>query len=124
MAFFTRHYAHWPQGVPKSLTIPRTSLYFNLEVSAKRYPEKTFINYYESTLSFTETKRRVDALAGFLQQRLGVARGDRVLLDFQNSPQFIVGFYAILRADAVAVPINPMSRTEELRHYLEDAGVK
>lgn len=124
MAFFTRHYPHWPPGVPKSLTIPRTSLYFNLEVSAKRYPEKTFINYYESCLSFTDVKRQVDALTGFLQQRLGVARGDRVLLDFQNSPQFVLGFYAILRADAVAVPVNPMSRTEELRHYIEDSGAK
>ena len=124
MAFFARHFPHWPRGVPKSLTIPRTSVYFNLEVSAKRYPEKTFINYYESCLSFTAVKRQVDALAGFLQQRLGVARGDRVLLDFQNSPQFVIGFYAILRADAVAVPVNPMSRTEELRHYLEDAGAK
>ena len=124
MASFTRHYAHWPPGVPKSLTIPRTSVYFNLEVSAKRYPDKTFINYYESTLSFAEAKQQVDALAGFLQQNLGVARGDRVLLDFQNSPQFVLGYYAILRADAVAVPVNPMSRTEELRHYVEDAGVK
>ena len=124
MASFSRHYAHWPPGVPKSLTIPRTSLYFNLEVSAKRYPDKTFINYYESTLSFAEVKRQVDALAGFLQQRLGVMRGDRVLLDFQNSPQFILGYYAILRADAVVVPVNPMSRSAELRHYLEDAGAK
>jgi fatty-acyl-CoA synthase len=124
MATFTRHYPHWPPGVPKSLTIPHTSVYFNLEVSAKRYPDKTFINYYESCLSFTDVKRQVDALAGFLQKRFGVARGDRVLLDFQNSPQFIIGFYAILRADAVAVPVNPMSRTEELRHYVEDAGAK
>ena len=124
MAAFTRHYPRWPPGVPKSLTIPGTSVYFNLEVSAKRYPAKTFINYYESTLSFTEAKRQVDALAGFLQHSLGVARGDRVLLDFQNSPQFILGYYAILRADAVAVPVNPMSRTGELRHYIEDAGAK
>ncbi len=63
----------------------------------------------------------MDALAGFLQQRCGVARGDRVLLYAQNSPQFVIAYYAILRADAVVVPVNPMNRTEELRHYVDDS---
>src|SRR5207247_814722 len=46
---------------------------------------------------------------------------DRVLMYLQNSPQFVIAYYAILRADAVVVPVNPMNRTEELRHYVEDA---
>jgi len=41
----------------------------------------------------------VDALAGFLQRDLGIAAGDRVLLYMQNSPQFIIAYYAILRAN-------------------------
>jgi fatty-acyl-CoA synthase len=44
-----------------------------------------------------------------------------VLLFCQNGPHFVVGYYAILRADAVVVPVNPMNRSEELRHYVEDA---
>ena len=46
MSFFDRHFAHWPPGVPKSLSVPRTSLYYNLEVSARRYPDKAAIVYY------------------------------------------------------------------------------
>jgi fatty-acyl-CoA synthase len=42
----------------------------------------------------------------------------------QNSPQFIIAFYAILRADAMVVPVNPMLMTDELRHYVEDSGAK
>jgi fatty-acyl-CoA synthase len=46
----------------------------------------------------------------------------------QNSPQFIVAFYAILRANAVVVPINPMNTTYnttyELEFYIEDCGAK
>jgi len=53
-----------------------------------------------------------------------VARGDRVLLYMQNSPQFIVAYYAILRAEAVVVPVNPMNLTEELRHYVSDADAR
>ena len=39
----------------------------------------------------------------------------------QNSPQFVIAYYAILRADAVVVPVNPMNLTEELKHYASDA---
>ena len=53
---------------------------------------------------------------------LDVRAGDRVLLYMQNSPQWIVAFYAILRADAVVVPVNPMNRTDEMRHYVSDSG--
>jgi fatty-acyl-CoA synthase len=42
----------------------------------------------------------------------------------QNSPQFVIAFYAILRADAMVVPVNPMLLTEELRHYVEDSGAQ
>jgi len=118
---FTRHFAHWPPGQPRTLDLPKASVYANLQASVERHPQRAAIDYYGSRLSYAELKRQVDALAGYLQQRLGVRRGDRVLLYAQNSPQFIVAYYAILRADAVVVPVNPMNRTEELRHYVADS---
>ena len=121
---FTRHYPYWPPGVPKGLSLPRTSLYYNLEVSARRYPDKTAIAYYGSSLSYAVLEQEVTALAGFLQQRCGVARGDRVLLYAQNSPQFIIAYYAILRADGVVVPVNPMNKSEELAHYIGDSDAR
>jgi fatty-acyl-CoA synthase len=121
---FTRHFPHWPPGQPKSLELPRETVYANLVASALRHPQRAAIDYYGSRIPYAELRRQVDALAGFLQQRLGVARGDRVLLYAQNCPQFVIAYYAILRADAVVVPVNPMNRTEELRHYVEDADAR
>jgi fatty-acyl-CoA synthase len=118
---FTRHFAHWPPDRPRTLELPRETVYRNLEASAARAPQSIAIDYYGSRMTYAALKREVDALAGFLQQRLGVRKGDRVLMYLQNSPQFIISFYAILRADAVVVPVNPMNRTEELRHYVEDS---
>src|SRR5258707_2422592 len=40
----------------------------------------------------------------------------------QNSPQFVIAYYGILRANAVVVPINPMNLTQELLRFTEDAG--
>ena len=121
---FTRHFAHWPPGQPKTLELPRETVYANLAASAARRPQRTAIDYYGGRLSYARLKHEVDALAGYLRQRLGVARGERVLLYAQNCPQFVIAYYAILRADAVVVPVNPMNRTEELRHYVEDSDAR
>ena len=118
---FTRHFAHWPPGKPKTLEVPRETIVHNLEAVVARAPQSIAIDYYGSRLTYAELKRQVEALAGFLQQRCGVARGDRVLLYLQNSPQFVIAYYAVVRADAVVVPVNPMNRTEELRHYVSDS---
>ncbi len=115
------HYRFWPANLPREMPLPDTSLYCNLQVTAERFPGKTAVFYYGTPLSYQQFKRDVDAMAGFLQQRAGVKRGDRVLLFMQNSPQFMIAFYAILRADAMVVPVNPMNLTEELRHYVADS---
>ena len=118
----TAHYPHWPAGLPVTLTPPQTSVYANLAISALRYPDKPALDFYGQRLSFRQLQAEVDALAGYLQQRCGVRRGDRVLLQMQNCPQFVIAFYAILRADAVIVPVNPMLLRDELRHAVEDSG--
>jgi fatty-acyl-CoA synthase len=121
---FDRHFAHWPPGQPKTLELPRETVYANLVAAAAKHPQRPAIDYYGRRIAYRELKREVDALAGFLQQRCGVGRGERVLLYLQNSPQFVIAYYAILRADAVVVPVNPMNRSEELLHYLEDSQAR
>jgi fatty-acyl-CoA synthase len=121
---FDRHFAHWPPGVPRTIDVPRESVYRNLERRAAEHPERVAIDYYGTPVSYAQLKREADALAGYLQQRCGVKKGDRVLLYLQNCPQFVIAYYAILRADALIVPVNPMNRTEELRHYVDDAQAR
>jgi len=119
-----RHYKYWPKHLPKRLTIPSTTLWYNLEVAAARYPDRAITVFYDSRLSYAEFLRQAQALVGYLQRHCGVKKGDRILLDMQNSPQFMLAYYAILRADAVVVPVSPMNVTEELEHYLGDSGAR
>ncbi len=116
-----RHYRHWPKHLPRHLTVPETTLCANLEISARRYPDKTATVFYDARLSYQELNRQVELLAGFLQNRCGVRKGDRVVLQMQNSPQFIIAYYAILRADGVVLPVSPMHVTDELVHYFGDS---
>jgi fatty-acyl-CoA synthase len=117
------HAKVWPARLPRELVVPNTTLWFNLEVSARRYPDKAACIFFGRRLSFTELRRQAEALAGWLQ-REGVRRGDRVLLFMQNCPQFVVAFYAVQRADAVVVPVNPMNKADEFGHYIVDSGAR
>ncbi len=116
------HFAHWPPGLPKHLTLPQTHLFYNVEVSASAFPDKPFVIFYDTPLSFAGFQHDAERIAGWLQREANVQPGDRVLLDMQNSPQWLLAYYGILRADAVVVPMNPMNRTDELRHYVADTG--
>ncbi|HEY0846226.1 MAG TPA: long-chain fatty acid--CoA ligase [Noviherbaspirillum sp.] len=117
-----RHLAFWPASQPRHLTVPQTSLFYNVEVSATRYPDKPYILYYDTPITYAEFKDEAERIAGYLEQVCGVKKGDRVLLYMQNSPQFVLAYYGILRANAVVVPVNPMNMTSELRHYVKDTG--
>ncbi len=116
--------AHWPAGMPYTLTPPDGNLVINLTVSALRYPEKPALIFFGRVLSYRELSAQVDALAAYLSKVCGVRRGDRVLLLMQNSPQFVIAYYAILRADAVIVPANVMLLSEELRQIVDDSGAR
>ncbi len=113
-----------PPRIPTRIEIPETSLYYNLVVSATRYPKRVACHYYGGELSYSKLLTEVDALAGWLRGRAGVSPGDRVLLFMQNSPQFFIAYYAILRADAVVVPVNTMNRSREVRHIVADSGCR
>jgi fatty-acyl-CoA synthase len=119
-----KYFEFWPKALPRDLTVPATNLFYNATVAAARYPDKPFVIFFEGAITFSQFKQQAEQMAGYLQQDCGVQQGDRVLLVMQNSPQFIVSYYAILRANAIVVPVNPMSVTAELEHYVQDSGAK
>ena len=117
------HHKFWPRRLPHSLTVPSTSLWDNLAISAQRYPDKVALVFFGRTLTYRQLKEGAERLAAYLAT-LGVKRGDRVALCMQNCPQLVMAHFAILRANAVVVPVNPMNRAEELKHYITDPDTK
>lgn len=117
------HEAFWPSRLPASITAPATSLWMNLAISALRYPEKNALVFMGRAWTYRALHDAAEKVAAGLAL-CGVKRGDRVLLDMQNCPQLVMTHFAILRLDAVVVPVNPMNRAEELKHYITDPDVK
>jgi fatty-acyl-CoA synthase len=99
-------------------------VFYNLEVSARRRPDKPCLIYYDTRISFAQVFAEAELLAGYLAKCCGVRKGDRVLLYMQNSPQFVIAYYAILRANAVVVPLNPMYLTQEFLRSARDSGAR
>ena len=117
------HAAVWPARLPFRITAPATSLWMNLAISALRYPDKSALVFMGRVWTYHELMVSAEQLAGQLKA-LGVQAGDRVVLDMQNCPQLVITHFAILRIDAVVVPVNPMNRAEELKHYITDPDTK
>ena len=67
-------------------TAPATSVFYNAEVSARRYPQKPYLIFYDTPVTFSAFLDEAERVAGFLEQRHGVRKGDRVLLLHAEQP--------------------------------------
>ncbi|GGF59372.1 long-chain-fatty-acid--CoA ligase [Alteromonas lipolytica] len=120
---FEKNFNVWPTGKPYELPLPQTTHYQNFQRSLEQHPSGYAIIFYDTTITYAEMEQDVRHLAGWLQQQ-GVKRGDRVGVYTQNSPQFVMAYYAALRVGAVVVPINPMLVEEELEYIVDNADIK
>jgi fatty-acyl-CoA synthase len=94
-----------------------------LDDCAERYGERPMVLTDDRELSYagvaTQSRRLADGLAA-----LGVQSGDRVAMVMANYPEFVAIKFAIARAGAIAVPLNYLYRSDELRFVLADAGCR
>src|SRR5574343_216112 len=117
------HAAVWPAGMPHALAVPDESLWCPLERNAEEVPEAPALHFLDRRWTWAELHAEALALAGGLH-RLSVGAGDRVLLFMQNCPQYVLACHALWRLGAVALPVNPMNKADELGHYMQDSGAR
>ncbi|WP_300004251.1 long-chain-fatty-acid--CoA ligase FadD [uncultured Cedecea sp.] len=113
----------YPADVPAEINPDRyQSLTDMLEQAVARYADKpAFINMGE-TMSFRKLEEQSRAFAAYLQQGLGLKKGDRVALMMPNLLQYPVALFGVLRAGMVVVNVNPLYTPRELEHQLCDSG--
>ncbi|MDR2323881.1 MAG: AMP-binding protein [Acidovorax sp.] len=113
----------WPRALPPQIPVPEGSLWLNLEISARRYPNKPAYVFFGKPMSYEQLHAQAMQLSRNLRAR-GFEKGDRFCLYMQNSPAFALIFYAVLRLGGVVVPVNPMCKAEELAYFVKDSGSK
>ncbi len=100
-----------PKGIPL--------LQDYLTESATRLPEKIALVSQGQRYTYSELGARSNALAHTLRAG-GVARGDRVVIFADNTVEAVVSFWGALKADAVVVMVNPLTKTDKLEYLLND----
>ncbi len=76
-----------------------------LENSADRYPDKKAVVHGDSKYSFIEIEEKANTIANWLKSA-GLKKGDRVAILLRNSIDYICSYYGLLKAGAIAVPLN------------------
>ncbi len=91
--------------------------------TAARLPDKPALVFGERTFTFGELERLTNQAANGLKA-LGVAKGDRVTLFAQNSPEWAISYAGIAKAGGVINPVNAMLTADELVYVVKDCGAK
>lgn len=110
-------------GVPDHLAYPAVSLFYFLEESARKVPEKPCTIFKGTVITYREMNEAADHLAGALAG-LGIRKGDRVGIFLPNVPQFVLAYFGILKAGGVVVATNPAYTPPEIEHQVNDAGIE
>ena len=87
---------------------------------ARIAPERPAVIFEGTAISWRELTDRIESLRGYLEGR-GVTPGSTVALLMDNRPEFLIAFWAVVRAGAIFVPLSPRLAPDE-RSYILDAA--
>jgi long-chain acyl-CoA synthetase len=94
------------------------------ENAFKAYPDRPAYTNMGTTMSYRQLDQLSMQFACYLQQELGLTRGERVAIMLPNILQYPVALCGIFRAGLVVVNVNPLYTARELEHQLSDSGAK
>ncbi|MFH2037870.1 MAG: long-chain fatty acid--CoA ligase [Chloroflexota bacterium] len=114
---------HYDKGVPVSINYPAEPLFYFLEESARKFPDRACTIFKGAEISYREMNELTDRIAAAVTS-LGVKKGDRVGIFMPNTPQFVMVYYGILKAGGVVVATNPLYTPPEIEHQSNDAGIE
>lgn len=114
---------YWPEGVPHDISGFEQPLFKVLDDAARRFPDRVYTIFNGATRTYAQVKSAADKIARFLVSR-GIRKKDRVAIFLPNLPHYPEIYFGILKAGAICVTCNPLYKSGELKHQLQDAGAR
>ena len=116
---------NYPENTPEELVFdPRKTLVRILDEAESEYSDnKAFVNFGVS-MSYQQVAKDSKSFAAYLQNVLGLKKGDRLAIMMPNLLQYPVAVFGALRAGLIVVNVNPLYTPRELEHQLRDSGAK
>jgi long-chain acyl-CoA synthetase len=97
--------------------------YEAFQASAEGVPDKTALVFLGSKTSYSQLLNQAESLAASLRS-IGVSEGERVILYLPNVPQWIISWLALLRLNAIPVPIAPIYTPSDIKFIANDTGAE
>ena len=118
-------YQQYPAGVPREIDVDAyASVAELLEHSCQQHRSQNAYECMGVSLSYDDLDRLTQDFASYLQNVLGLDKGDRVALMMPNVLQYPVALFGVLRAGMTVVNVNPLYTPRELEHQLKDSGAR
>jgi long-chain acyl-CoA synthetase len=115
----------YPEGVPAEVPAPPfRSIRELFEHGFSEFPDNPAYTNMGRTLAYRDLDHLSMQFACYLQQTLGLTRGERVAIMLPNILQYPVAMCGIFRAGLVVVNVNPLYTARELKHQLNDSGAR
>ena len=107
----------YPEGTPEFITLDsRKTIVKLLDEAESNYPDNdAFVNFGVS-LSYKDVQTKSKKFAAYLQNVLGLKKGDRIAMMMPNLLQYPVAIFGALRAGLIVVNVNPLYTPRELEH--------
>jgi len=115
----------YPEGIPAEIPTPEYhSISEMCEYAFAEYADRPAYSNMGTTMTYQDLDRLSNQFASYLQNTLGLTRGERVAIMLPNLLQYPVALFGIFRAGLVAVNVNPLYTSRELKHQLADSGAR
>ncbi|HEX6891481.1 MAG TPA: AMP-binding protein [Chryseolinea sp.] len=117
-------YKHYPAGVSKEVQLyEHSSLVELLDKSLVNYRDRVAYENMGVQLTYGQLDQLAENFAAYLQQDLGLKKGERIAVQMPNLLQFPIVFIGALRAGLIVVNTNPLYTPREMEHQFRDAGI-
>ncbi len=113
----------WPYYLPYTIDYPEMDIPRIVEIPSELYRNKDAIIYYGNRIKYKELWRSIRNLSTYINM-MGFGKGDRIGLMMQNSPQFIISFFAIARSGATIVLMSPALDIDNAEYITKDTKLK
>jgi long-chain acyl-CoA synthetase len=113
----------YPDGVAHDLETATATAIDDFNKSVLSRPNFPAVCYFDHAISYREVNRLSESVAAAFSD-FGLQAGDRIIVDLQNVPQFLVAIYAAWKLGIIVVPVNPMYKEQELSYFFRDSGAK
>ncbi|ORU90251.1 MAG: long-chain-fatty-acid--CoA ligase [Cycloclasticus sp. symbiont of Poecilosclerida sp. M] len=115
----------YPEGVSADIDVNKYSSVVEIfEKSVAEFSDNPSFSNFGKTLSYSEFAQATTSVAAYLQNTLGLKKGDRVAIMIPNLLQNPVSIFGVLRAGLTVVNTNPLYTARELRHQLKDSRAR